>query len=155
MMVCCICLVALFCPTVTAHPLFYSCVVQSHCFSVTSLHHSLMCVLFCSALLRLHSSSSCILSGLPVPGAFCVFSCTCPSPCRSEHRGAHSDSSGGETTEDQSPSPTGGGPRYESGLARLGQHLAKGYVFFVCFRKLKYTVHRYRESAKVGVGVSE
>lgn len=50
MMVCCICLDAVFCTTVIAHPLFYFWVVQSHCFSVTSLHHSLMCVLFCSAL---------------------------------------------------------------------------------------------------------
>ena len=95
--------------------LFYCRIVQSHCFSITSLHHSLMCVLFCSALLRLPSSSI-ILSGLPVPGALCVFSCACPSPSRSEHWGAHSDPSGGETSEDQSATQAGGGQRYGAGL---------------------------------------
>ncbi len=87
--------------------------------SPSRLHHSLMCVLFCSALLRLPSSSSCILSGLPVPGAFCVFSCACPSPSRSKHRRAYSDPSGGETTEDQPPAQAGGGQRYGSGLNRM------------------------------------
>ena len=122
--------------------LFYSCVVQSHCFSITSVHHSLMCVLFCSALLCLpssSSSSSCILSGLPVPGAFCIFSCACPSPSRSKHRGAHSDPSGGETTEDQPPAQAGGGQRYGSGLNRmcLGKSCVVSF-FFVGFMKLRF-----------------
>lgn len=135
--VCCICLNAVFCTLVVTHSLFYSCVVQSHCFSITSFHHSLMCVSFCSALLRLPSSSfSCILSGLSIPGAFFVFSCACPSPSRSEHRGAHPDPSGGETAEDQSPAQAGGGQRYESGLNRMGLCLGKGCVFFLLYDML-------------------
>lgn len=102
--------------------------------SPSCLHHSLMFVLFCFALLCLpisSSSSFCILSGLPVPGAFCVFSCACPSPSRSEHWGAHSDPSGGETSEDQSPAQAGGGQRYGSGLNRmcLGKVLCGVFLF--------------------------
>lgn len=48
-------------------------------------------------------------------GPFCVFSCACPSPSRSEHRGAHPDPSGGEAPEDQSPTPAGGRQRYAAG----------------------------------------
>lgn len=121
--------------SIIAHPLFCSCAVRSHFFSIASLHHSLMCVLFCSALLCIPSSFSsscccCILSRLPVPGAFCVFSCACPSPPRSEHRGAHSDPSGGETAEDQPPAQAGGGPRYGSRLDRMGLFLGKSCVIF-------------------------
>lgn len=83
-----------------------------HCFTIVSVHHSLMFVLFCSVLLPL--LSFCVLSGLPVPGVFYVFSCACPSPSRSEHWGAHSDPSGGETSEDQSATQAGGGQRYGS-----------------------------------------
>lgn len=103
--------------------------------SPSCLHHSLMFVLFCFALLCLPLSSSssffCILSGLPVPGACCVFSCACPSPSRSEHWGAHSDPSGGETSEDQSPAQAGGGQRYGSRLNRmcLGKGLCGVFLF--------------------------
>ena len=114
--------------------LFYSRIVQSHCFSITSLHHSLMCVLFCSALLRLPSSSI-NLSGLPVPGALCVFSCACPSPSRSEHWGAHSDPSGGETTEDQSATQAGGGQRYGAGLNWVCPGVS---CFYFCLLKLSF-----------------
>lgn len=78
-----------------------------------------MFVLFCFALLHLPLSSSCIHSGLPIPRTFCVFSCACPSPSRSQHRGAHSDPPGGETSEDQSPAQTGGGQRYGSEQQRI------------------------------------
>lgn len=113
-------------------------VVQSHCLSITSLPSFIdVCpVLFCSAPLRLPSSSSCILSGLPIPGAFCIFSCACPSPSRSEHRGAHSDPSGGETAEDQPPAQAGGGQRYGSGLVRMGLCLGKSCVVFTGLSKV-------------------
>lgn len=88
----------------------------------------LLCSVFCSA------SSLCILSWLPVPGAFCVFSCACPSPSRSEHRGAHSDPSGGETSADQSPAQAGGRQRY--GLRLNGMYLGKLCVVSFCFMKL-------------------
>lgn len=93
----------------------FLCCAECHCFSMTSFHLSLMCVLFCSA--PSSSSSSCILSGLPVPVSFLfllgVFSCACAPPSRSEHRGTHSDPSGGKATEDQPPAQAGGGQRYE------------------------------------------
>lgn len=94
-------------------------------------------VLFCSAPLRsvfCSASSLCILSWLPVPGAFCVFSCACPSPSRSEHRGAHSDPSGGETSADQSPAQAGGRQRYGLSLNRM--YLGKVCVVSFCFMKL-------------------
>lgn len=139
-LVCWICLNAVFHISVVAHLLFCSCAVQSHCFSIASLHHPLMYVLFCSALLCLPSSSSsccCILCRLPVPGAFCVFSCACPSPSRSEHWGAHSDPSGRETAEDQPQTQAGGRSRYGSMLDRMGQCLVKKCMVYVAFMKLR------------------
>lgn len=75
--VCCICLDAVFRTLVVAHPLFYSCVVQSHCFSITSPSFIDVClVLFCSAsssLLLLHPVwAACtwglfVFSAVPVP----------------------------------------------------------------------------------------
>lgn len=73
---------------------------------------------FCSALLHLflHPASS---LGCLYLRAFCVFSCACPSPSRSEHWGAHSDPPGGEATKDQPQTPAGGGQRYGSELDRM------------------------------------
>lgn len=110
--------------------LFYSCVVQSHCFSITSFHHSLMScfVLLCSVFPPPPSPASCL--GCLYLGPFFVFSCACPSPSRSEHRGAHSNPSGRETTEDQPPAQAGGRQRYKSVRNKMAQCLGKGLCVF-------------------------
>lgn len=105
------------------HYILHSCCCSS-CFisvfckfiaSPLSVHHSLMFVLFCFVLLcsaPLHPPfclpMACLYLGP------CVFSCACPSPSRSEHRGAHSDPPGGETSEDQSSAQARGRQRYGS-----------------------------------------
>lgn len=99
------------------------CFIFIYCKVIASLSHlfiihwCMSCfVLLCSVFPPLPASSL----GCLYLGPFCVFSCACPSPSRSKHRGAHSDSSGGETAEDQSSAQTGGGPRYASGIDRMG-----------------------------------
>lgn len=80
--VCCICLD--FAHLSSLILLFYSCVVQSHCFSIMSFHHSLMCVfvLFCSAPSSLLLLLFLLLHPvwLPVPGAFFFLFSAVPVP---------------------------------------------------------------------------
>lgn len=64
----------------TACLFFCSCVVQSHSFSVTPLHHSLMCVLSCSALLHLPSFSCIFSGGCPYLGPFVFSAVPVPPP---------------------------------------------------------------------------
>lgn len=67
--------------TCCCHPFVF--VVQSHCFSITSLHHSLMSVLFCSALLcppSSSSSSSASCLGCLYVGAFVFSAVPVPPP---------------------------------------------------------------------------
>lgn len=152
---CRICFDAVFCTVVSSFVLFLCCSESLlHRLVTAIIHWCLSCfVLLCSVFCPFFSL--CILSWLPVSGAFCVFSCACPSPSRSEHWGAHSDPSGGETSADQSPAQAGGRQRYGLRLNRI--YLGRICWVSFCFMKLQaYSDrNRLRERKKVGEVANE
>lgn len=127
--------------------LFYFRIVQSHCFSVTSLHHSLMCVLFCSALSSPPPASSLgclylgpfVFSAVPVPPP--------PGVNIEEHIQIRQEEKRQRINRRHRLEEGRGMDQKQTELDRLG----KGCL---CLRlKVKNcTIHRYRRSETVGVG---